>query len=197
MNPVDTPIGARVPIPHMALDSSPIAKKRHRLTPWDNREAGLVLILRNYKESVVRHLQLAPDWSGSLDIQDKRAAEMLQNYWELVHTFDQWHENRYLIYYEDLVESPQISTKALMAFMNISVDDAQLKDFFSKYSWHKQNSLSALVAPSATRGESVTSHAKGLRKEQGHAWDEFMRQKDKELFDRYLKRYEEDIEQIT
>lgn len=135
----------RVPMPHVNSQAHPIAKKRHQLTLLDSSTASLVVVLRNYKECVTRQLQLTTGWSGRLDVQDAHVASLLQDYWQIVKMFAEWRTDKHLLYYEDLVEAPRETAVDLLQFMRVTAPEAQVQEFFAKYSWHKDNSLAALV----------------------------------------------------
>ena len=162
INDVDIPIYKRVSIPHVNPHISPIAKKRHFINAWDDKNAKVVLVIRNYKECIVRHMYLGDH--TNYDIDNEVVKSSIQNYCSILSCFDNWGSDKVYFYYEDLLlisKSFDKTLKKLLVFLDC-YDELMYKEFLHKKEFHKKNSMASLISKTATNGDSVLFHSNNL-----------------------------------
>lgn len=186
----DPPIGLSVPMRHVDLSAPVIAKKQHRLNEFDDRSSGLILIVRNFKEAVVRHAQTIKGTRDSdVLIPEELETKLLDDYWHALSCFDSWTSPKHLIYYEALVDNPKPSVLALLEFMGLPDAAVKTENFFKDEDWHRRNSIDALINPSASGGKLTKFHEDKLAPDVRRRWEENLMDRNPRIFDQYLKRY--------
>jgi len=177
------------------LKSDPILIKRHmvgfgygkdtHIPDWTTSDK-LLLIIRDYKEVLIRHNK------GKKDINTlKKSCEshiISKNYTQLIQYYETFPGEKLLIYYEDIITNLDNTLKQICNFINI--DDTHLNDFIKNVSNHKKNSLS-IYGQSHTKGKNIKSHSHKLNKGEKIKWDTFIKIKLGEISDKYLERYYE------
>jgi len=189
-NKMDTPIYKRAKILHMDINKPPIAKKRHFINTWDNKDAKLLLLLRDYKECIPRHLEIGNKYN--LNIDNIAVKNQINNYFDIITIYDNWESNKKHVFYEDLIYcSPKFDTtlKELLNFFDI-FDQVLYKEFIKNIDYHIKNSIGTLHAKSKTGGKHMHYHAKKLSIEQKQNWNRYITQNYKKYKDNYLKKYE-------
>ena len=170
----------------------------------DHETNKLVLVLRNYKEWIVRefisHSQKAGDKIG-LPLSAASGQKILNNlhkmgmYYRFLEVFEKWPENqRLLLHYEDLVDRPEITLTQLRDFLNIDavdletqVDELKALQIQSLEYYHKRFSGHG---GSLSQGKKSNSyHTDGFPRSILKNADTLMRALRPELYDRYLPRY--------
>lgn len=147
----------------------------------------LILLIRNYKEVVVRHSK-----GKELQVHEETFASSLQGYVDLIHLFESWPEDkRFLVYYEDLIENPHDVFYKLTAFMEEG--EERIGPFMENLEKHRQNAIdfyNQVAAGSQSEGKSALFHSEVLTKEQKEAMDTFIIANASPSFqERYLQRY--------
>lgn len=174
-----------------------ILRKDHSLYDKDNyeniaiannselyRKLQLILLLRNYKECILR--QMSPS------IYEQGLFYDRYNFMENINEFDNWPENlRLLIYYEELIQDPHNTLIKCADFLKLSHE--KVDKFMENYDKYKELSLDSYENNqgdmSHTRGETLIHHSNSLTAEQAHEWDEKIKEKYPNLFAKYLTRY--------
>ncbi len=147
----------------------------------------LILVIRDYKEVIVRH---NGGGTNLKKLKESCSSHIVsKNYTQLIEYFDGFEGDKILIYYEDLLTDLENTLSKIINFLG--VDDGFLKDFIQNISEHKKKSLS-IYGDSKTKGNSTKSHSNKLTREQKISWDNWIKENFTDLSDKYLKRYYEE-----
>jgi hypothetical protein len=126
--------------------------KRHTLTlNWDNwtkDNCRLVLLVRNYKEAILRH---ASAINKNRDV--KEINKHIVEYIHCLSSYDRFAGQKILIYYEDLILKPKQEADRLVAFLGIPKGE-HFEKFFDKYEYHKNRCLKYYKPGTMTHGKS-------------------------------------------
>ncbi len=165
------------------LDADNILFKRHALDYLHEDVDKLVLIIRNYKEAIVKHQatnrsQIGKPLNIYLLIQT--------NYMDLIQYYDQFVGDKILIYYEDLITDVKPILDQLLTLLEY--DDSHLKSFMESLEKHRIQSLD-LYGNSSTMGKMAIFHSYRLGEELTQLWDEYLMEHHELLFNKYLQRY--------
>lgn len=160
------------------LDADNILVKRHALNYLHEDVDKLILIIRNYKEAIVKHV------GKPLNINLLAQA----NYMDLIQYYDQFASDKVLIYYEDLITDVKPILNQLLTLLEY--DDSHVESFMKNLEKHKIQCLD-LYGYSSTRGKVAIFHSHKLGEELIRLWDEYLMKHHEELFVKYLQtRYE-------
>ena len=186
MHPTDRPICER--IDGFKIGNLPIAEKKHfvyHLRIPEDFKKDIVLVVRNYKESITRH-------NPQILKNKELLKEQTYLYMEMIRSYNDFFLGRQqIIYYEDLIDNPIETIPDLLMFMDI-YDKDSFNKFIDTLQNHKEQSInlySSEMNPSVTKGNKSIHHSKKLSYAQNKEWDNFVKQKWPNLFDKYLKRY--------
>ena len=143
----------------------------------------LIMISRNYKECLIRHLGakiFADNFENNLDV---------LSYLDNFQLFDEWPEdNRVLIYYEDLIQHPKETLKKVLLFLGENL--SYLNSFIENYNKHRNNSIgfyTSNIGPSVTHGNTITYHGNKLNKEKRIEIDQKIAKMAPAIWEKYLK----------
>jgi len=168
------------------LSANKILVKRHETNSVEDVEK-LILVVRDYKECVIRHSE-----KKKVDISDLKKAcsssESSKNYMQMIKYYDEFKGDKFIVYYEDLVNNLENTLRAIIKFLGEGEDN--LDSFIKELDNHKEESLK-IYGSSKTRGKSIKHHSNKLTEEQKKEWDNYIKDNYRNLFDKYLKRYEE------
>ncbi len=149
------------------------------------REEGdrMVLIVRNYREAVSRHL-------GSYE----KALKSIENnydYFANLYTYEEWPEKkRLLIYYEDLMLQPQLELKKILDFLD--EDDCRLEAYMKDFDYHRDRLLRYYrrMGGAKSEGNDFNYHSNKLSLEEIEAFDLSVQEHHPDLWKKYLNHYE-------
>ncbi|MEQ9231304.1 MAG: sulfotransferase domain-containing protein [Cyclobacteriaceae bacterium] len=158
------------------------------------RYKKMILVLRDYRECLIRHhLELFKEIGDvklfmENDVVTSRPAWYLQN----VHVFHQFQGEKLLMYYEDLLENPEVQIKKLGHFLGAK--EANIQSFVGDLKNQQSRSIDSYHSShhSVTAGDTSKKnfHADShLTKQEQLAFDNYFRNKSPELWDAYLARY--------
>jgi len=168
--------------------------RQHELDTIAASNAGLILLLRNYKECIVRHTG-----SETLDpvrqqMQDAAPVADNTDYIHILRFYDEYEGPRLLIYYEDLITNPRPELEKLLRFVG-SFEDRTLDKFMDDWQKNQARSIKnySSISYSATKGDAKTLrfHSSKFSREELSELDNWVEQEHPGLFDRYLSRYRE------
>jgi hypothetical protein len=174
----------------MTDGSKPIVIKSHgilekELSKYTNH--GLILLLRNYKEALVRH-QIDPKNSHPLTISDDL---FCPSYTRCIHNFCNWpNNNKLVIYYEDCIDNPELFIRQIVNFFQSDQNIAN--EFLASLDHHRERVLKLYdkVEGSKSQGKATNYHRKQLPKRQKLSLDRnIIRNTPKEFVKEYLIRY--------
>jgi len=144
----------------------------------------LILLLRNYKECIMRQNN---NYEDSILPKQKRF-----NYMENIIEFETWpKENGLVVYYEDLIVNPKTVLKQCIDFLKLNGDG--IDEFIDKHDHYKQKSIEVYdkLMGSSSKGKDLSFHSDKKSKEFLKQWDNKIKEKHLDMFNKYLIRYEE------
>lgn len=154
----------------------------------------VILVLRDYKECLLRHHQ--EDWLQISKVQpfltNKKMRHPPHWYIQNIKAFHNFKGEKLLIYYEDLLADPQAVIAQIAEFLNL--DRNRTSDFLSNIDHHYQHSV-ALYTAGGHKSETAASkdtryHSQHLlTAKQEQEFDDFYLRKFPKLTSIYLRRY--------
>jgi len=139
----------------------------------------VILILRNYKECIIRH--------HITQLQNIDLDESIPAYFWAIEAFEKFQKTKHLIYYEDFITDTTSELVKLVPILKLNFSkiinniESFRQESKIEYTKNKQNmSLS---------NDKLVFHSNKLSKEKQKQWDDKFRQYDPVLFDKYLERY--------
>ena len=178
---------------HIYFGHNPV---RLGLDKVDQTKNYLILIIRNYRECIMRHhadkdyqvltyLRLEDDVFSFMDINPLTPSP---NYIANVKYYDEWNpKNRFLIYYEDLILEPEKTLKGLMKFLD---QDETLVDTFMAHYKEMQNISYSKYKNTQSYLGGINHHTSLMSKEIIFQCDEFVKNRYPQYWDKYLSRFE-------
>lgn len=154
----------------------------------------LVVIVRNYREALLRHFKYNPN--GDLEIGGE--SELLSaalNYLENLKCYEGWNkENRFIYYYEDLMNNPRKTFQNLISFLNDS--NQKLDYFIENIDTYKQKCLAGYhksnerYGGSISKGKDLHFHSRQVSSKVIKYIDQIIRKHaGKKIWNKYLERY--------
>ncbi len=163
------------------------SKERMEAIGMDKEKDLLILILRDYKECLLRDL-------GDIQTAKEELNEPDPSYFANLALFDAWDEKRkLLVYYEDLLAELRRELERVLLFLG--EDTSSLDPFMDQLDYYKMLSLefySMYVGPTLSRGEDILFHTK--HNPEAFLLDEIAHAKFPSLWEKYLTRFELDVE---
>lgn len=163
-------------------------------TSFDPDRDYLILLLRNYKESMLR------EFSDPKEVVQyiKNDHECLNfRFFQNLQNFDNWAEDRkLLIYYEELLKFPERELTRFINFLNLS--NAGLPMLMDGFEEHKKKTIDIYnnknmdigFAGSVTEGKDLLYHSKKVSLRDLKEIEAAARTRAPALYDKYLKRFE-------
>jgi FkbM family methyltransferase len=180
---------------------SPILYKRHGHTPnekssWDMDHDKLILLVRNYKECMVRHLSgSTSDLDASLYSQTQGYRDGSLDYIGCLQIYEEWRGTKIRLYYEDLIRDPEPQLVRVLQLLN--VDDTYLPELMKNLDFHKKQSVKIYAGEeghvSYTKGhtDSLLFHSRNLDEKRKRRWDQHLQDRYPDLVRKHLDRYRE------
>ncbi len=123
---------------HVDEDSNPILIKAHNISEIINNDMGIIIILRDPKETIVSH------WRNI-------NKERMDQYISLIKLFDEFEGNKKIIYYEDLINNPKKEITEILDFLNINKD--RIEEFMEDYEYYFKTSVNFYKKNRKGRGQ--------------------------------------------
>jgi len=165
------------PLSHVKINNKPIIHKAHFLKHIVSTNGKLILLLRNYKECIIRH-------KNRIKPQD------LDEYMGLIKLYDRWdNEKRLIIYYEELLQQPKKVIEEILSFMELK--NERLDYFIDNYDTLFNSSVNFYnrKETSFSKGSDLSYHTKNYpNKEEIIMSDKYMKNNYKEFIE-YFKEY--------
>jgi FkbM family methyltransferase len=189
----------------------PIAYKRHGHTPneknsYDMNNDNLILLVRNYKECIVRHHMVGidgPDRMFYSQTQGYRDGSL--DYIGCIQIYEEWGARKLLIYYEDLISDPEPELVKVLDLLG--ANRTHLSELMNNLDSHRKQSVSLYTGNKKTSGQQSCTqgdpnkllfHSKGLTDRQRTEWDQHLVRNYPDITGKYLMRYQEpDISAIS
>jgi len=175
------------------LKATPICSKSHNIGDISERHK-LIVIVRDYKEAIVRHYKNISNNHKELKKVFLRETEGSirtgVDYTKILEFYDAHTGDKTLVYYEDLITKPKKSILQVIDFLE--VDHKYMNEFFNKYNFHKNQGIKSYHGGSFTHGDSnrLREHQNALPQEMLVFMTDAMKNRHPEIFNKYLKRYE-------
>lgn len=159
-----------------------------------NRYSKVVLLIRNYKECLVRHS--LDRWKKSSStkefLEDRKQEQPPDWYIKNIQAFDSFKFDKLLVYYEDLVSDPENQASRIAEFLDIQNDN--LSDFQNNIDYHRKRSVSYYGENqrSLTGGDTAKLNhhsARNLTIEQSREFDVYYLTNFSGIYQKYLLRY--------
>ncbi len=158
---------------------------------FNSQKEILILIIRNFKEALIRQL-------GKSAIEQILTGKMTNRdyppsvYFDNLKLYDQWNpNNRFLVYYEDLIANPKDCFEKIVSFLG--EDPIYIDQFLAMYDVHKKNAI-AVYGGSHTQGKYAIWHSEKISPDTRKKMDDIIAKKYPYLWETYLKeRYSEEI----
>lgn len=166
----------------------PDRKVRFHHTLKGNFGEQLILILRNPKESILRHLGSGIRLLGPSDYYNAlnrafKGDPKINDYVYPISFYDNFSKSKIVIYYEDLITNPGLNIEVIANFLKTSS-----LDFMSKYDEHKKKSIEKMEFPSVTKGDKVLYHSTYMPEPISVLFEEKINSLPENI-KKYLKRY--------
>ena len=190
-------------LPHMTHDlkKSPFYVMHNLYQIWKvpSKTNKYIALVRNYKECFIREMKAQKlSYTNPSQLLDLKinSHTFLEIYLGILKLYDRWKpENRLLVYYEDVVKSPEMVAKKLAKFLNEPESNAET--FIKQYDEICQcairyyNTIQKKEGGSMTKGKSLIHHSESLCQKELVEFDELMRTHCGDIFDKYLNHYAE------
>jgi len=189
IRPLSLPIGMSIPL-GTDLNLDPIWKvhneTRIKKLGANTGQDLLILLVRNYKESLLRNLR---SWSSVVaNIKSGHC-----DYFNNLRIYDKWDpDKRILLYYEDLIEDPRAVLEKLLFFLQESQE--RLDSFFASYDSLRETSLlfyQEHAGKTSSKGEDLHYHSRVITLEAKKRLDLLITTSYPDLWEKYLLRYAE------
>ncbi|MDP2685272.1 MAG: hypothetical protein Q8P20_09645 [bacterium] len=162
--------------------------KRHsfeyKWDDWTKANCRLVLLVRSYKEAILRHA-----FASKKSQDDAEIDKGIRTYMDCLSSYDAFNGQKICIYYEDLIINPKKNIGGLVDFLGVPKNE-YYDIFFKDYEKHKEACLRYYKPGAMTRGK---SNKMGWHSE--HADPVILNRimagirSNKRLYNKYLKRY--------
>jgi len=140
LNPDDGPINTRCDMP--PCTGIPIVKKRHSIRIGDKKNLPLILLIRDYKESVLRQLTLKN--TSDFSLENPAVIQQLDLYLNLIRTYNSWYSDKIVINYIDIKNPNEEIISRLLKFINVDINSKKIDQFLNNIDFHKSNAFSTL-----------------------------------------------------
>lgn len=169
--------------------------RAHRAYPVMKLYKKVVLIVRDYRECILRHHKdIWPDYPDVVSfLTDEGIKQPASWYMKNIEAFDAFQGEKLLIYYEDLLGKPVETITKLSNFL--SLDQKKLQLFLKDLDVHIQKSVNAYTggghSSETALKKDVKFHAKSkLKPAQVTDFDEFYFSRYPYIANKYLRRYD-------
>lgn len=163
--------------PLLNKDTKPLFRKSHHSQISPDK---LILLVRNFKECIIRHTRSGVPEKGQI-----------ASYVKMLEFYDNFEGEKLLLYYEDLIDLDEEYLNCLMDF--IDRDNHKVPEFLENLEEHVEECIRIYNTngnPSVTKGKSKIHHSKNINNK---LWDNAILQINRELVERYLNRYLNDV----
>ncbi len=170
----------------------------------DTSSDKLILILRNYRESMLSWAHQFQRVVQNIDQEiknspmgrelDEVCASRRWGYFNNLQCYDLWNpEKRLLIYYEDFVSDPESVLAEVVDFLEIERGGEILEEFLQNFETHQDTLLSKAFRGNLrdnAKNKDLLQHSKRIGIGEAKKLDEKVKQSFPYLFDTYLSRFE-------
>ena len=134
---------------------------------YDVKQDILILLLRNYKECILRNFY---NDTGELKMYDTVDLDAeIKHYIKNIIAFNFWEGEKLLIYYEDLMTDFEGTFQDVVNVL--ALPECRFREFVSKLSYHRERSVVQYKPGSHTKGMNLLHHSKKLSLAGRMYWD--------------------------
>ena len=146
----------------------------------------LIVPLRNYKELILRYTRHLGEKERLKALND---VTYYQRYLGYVKYYDSWNEKtRLLYYYEDMMTKTEETLRSILKFIDEPLD--KLPEFIQNLPQHRRKCFIKTPGRAISYGELIY-YSKNIPKDVLVNMDTIMKREAGDLYDKYLKRYQE------
>lgn len=174
-----------------------IIDRAHCGYPIVEKHPRIILLLRNYKECMVRHYsaeKILAYPSVNAFLKDNTLPQPPSWYLKNLLAFEVYQRPKLLVHYEALMLQPEVELRKIADFLQLNKE--RTEDFIEHLDEHQQKSIQKyqLNQKSVTAGAATQLfyHSKQLPDTICQAFDDCFREQSPYLFDRYLQPYASD-----
>ena len=176
--------------------------RAHRAFPIMHKHNKVVLIIRDYRECLIRHNRYMWEKNPCVEefLLDENVRQPASWYIKNIRAFEEHSDEKLCLYYEDLISDPAPQFFQLASFLEL--DDEKVKSFIRNIDEHYRKSIAAYTSAGHTsesaKGKSLDHHAQSkLSKEQIVEFDDYYFNKYESLAEKYLTRYDTRNESLS
>lgn len=181
---------------HSFLRYYEVQKQKNEQPSIDPNKDYLVLILRNYRECMLRSF-LGDSEKVLQHLVDDSSSHLIYRYFNNLEDFDNWPPHkRHLVYYEDLMQNPMEELLKIANFLKI--DKRRVLEFVKNIDFHREECLKRYnrefkasdYRHTQSKGLDMLYHSKKIPLDERIKMDILAKQRSPYLYKKYLKRYE-------
>lgn len=172
-----------------------VVQKSHTQSPEWFRDVNksFVCVIRNYKECIPRQTK---SYSADSIINSLLGVVPTNNHvFDFITTlrvYDECKNPKILFYYEDLIVNLDKELKRLVDFFKQFGGSDNLETFLENIKYHKKKSLDSYKQGSKSGGNKTIHHSLSISNQDKVKIDKHVKTAFPDLFEKYLKRYEEE-----
>ena len=172
---------------HLARSGRIFSSDKNRPYRCSPKNDKLIILVRNYKECLMRHLGYDID-----RILQNIETPMSVCYFQVLKCYDQWNPaKRLLVYYEELMLRPEQELRRINDFLGAS--EERFAKFMDNYQQHVDQSFKIKAerkAPTPSQGKDLLYHTQKLNNKYAlRQIDQLVKSKYPDLYEKYLTRY--------
>lgn len=185
-NPGDNPISEIINGMGVDTNAPSILYKTHNIKNFGPKQDKLIIIVRDYKEVIPRHLGLDNLMEKFIN-STRGMSNPGVDYLKIVEQYDQLESEKLLVYYEDFISKPETELRRVLKFLD--VDETHLQSFVENYEFHQKQGIKAYHGRSFTKGTGKSFWQDKIPSNTLNSMTIHLKKTNGPLFEKYLKRY--------
>lgn len=165
-----------------------IAHKLHSFDSEIQLMDSVLLIVRNYKECIIRHNKDKRGYDYNLFVRHNQGKH--DDYIGMIKYFEQFQGHKMVLYYEDLIDSDKIPSICHQLCLFFDIPNNKIDHLIRNIDVHKLDAL-RFYPKSKTKGRTEIHHSELLSTPEKVRWDMYLYENFKDLYWKYLRRYAE------
>lgn len=160
-----------------------------------NKTDKLIILIRNYKDVFISHKFRSKKIDNPNFIFEtiRQDSDFISGYYDILNFYDNFNKEKMLVYYEDIIENLHSVMKRIINFLEPNNNYSFTEEDIIKW---KEESKKDYRIKQGIKSKSIKNLFTILSKSQNTEIDNIFKSKNKYLFDKYLKKYQnqEDFE---
>lgn len=161
---------------------------------WEEGPFNLIFMIRNYKECIPRQTmskELHRILSQCRNVEASSDSATF-DYISVLRYFDEVDSKKMIIYYEDFIIDTEKTIREVVEFLKeFDMEPDDLEGFLGNLEEHRLKSLQTYKPGSISGGNKLLFHSNGISGEVKKKIDKHLMDNYGDLYNKYLKRYEE------